>query len=182
MLNVWWKSNMAWKYWIEGLQRWKRRHSLHTTKVPISHADIIFWHQRTAQKSKRPFRVWVWKCRTTVPALWAAMQLPCLFMCLCRSSLTGVDVTAHALRCLLDCSSFLPLALDGEQTRGGFANDVLKANQPIRCHLSPPQMQKRDKVSMSRYVSVHLFFDKKIELHGCHVKRSGVYRKERTPL
>lgn len=64
MLNVWWKSNMAWKCWIEWLQRWKRHHSLHTTKVPISHADIIFWHQRTAQKSKSPFRVWVWKCRT----------------------------------------------------------------------------------------------------------------------
>lgn len=33
---------------------------------------------------------------------------------------------------------FFHTALYGEQKRGGFAEDVLKANQPIRCHLSPP--------------------------------------------
>lgn len=61
-------------------------------------------------------------------------QLPRLFMLRQCSSLTGTDVMEHALKCLLRLLFFVWRT----ETRRAFAEDVLKANQPILCHLSPP--------------------------------------------
>lgn len=111
MLNVWWKSNMAWKCWTEWLRRWKNHHSKHekrcqlamltsssdTTQIkePLQGLGMKMQDQTIrpesdvyrAVKSQRPGSVW--------------MQPPCLFMLLRRSSLKGEDVTEHALKCLL---------------------------------------------------------------------------------
>lgn len=68
------------------------------------------------------------------------MQLPSLFMNLRCSSLTGIDGTCIQVS-LKIATLFVHTALYGEQKGGGFAEDVLKANQPIWCHLSLFQKQ-----------------------------------------
>lgn len=76
----------------------------------------------------------------------------------------SLQLITHRSRCDRTCIKvflkipllFFHMAFYGEQRRGGCAEDVLKANQPIWCHLSPLQKQtnkqkrlpKKGKVSM----------------------------------
>lgn len=61
----------------------------------------------------------------------------------------SLQLIPHRSRCDRTCIKvflkiallFFHTALYGEQRRGGCAEDVLKANQPIWCHLSPLQKQ-----------------------------------------
>lgn len=121
MLNAWWKSNTAWRCWIKWQQRWKRRNLKH-----YKGADQSCWHHLLSppgyQKASLGFR---WEPKSDAER---AVQ--------CRqcSSLTGADVMEHALKCLLRLLFFVWRT----EMRRAFAEDVLKANQPLLCHLSPP--------------------------------------------
>lgn len=61
----------------------------------------------------------------------------------------SLQLITHRSRCDRTCIKvflkipllFFHMAFYGEQRRGGCAEDVLKANQPIWCHLSPLQKQ-----------------------------------------
>lgn len=102
MLNIWWKSNTAWKCWIERLRRWKWT-IWNCRKVPISHAHIIFHPE-----IKEPLQGWGLKRQDermesgsgahggSVLALQAAL----VFTDACQR---GCDGT-----CIQMCSSFLP--------------------------------------------------------------------------
>lgn len=61
---------------------------------------------------------------------------------------------------------------------GGFAEDVLKANQPIQCHLSPPQMQKKKKkVSMSSMFKCSILWYEHAVIHpSCKEERRSQMR------
>lgn len=126
MLNVWWNLTRRGNAELSGC-RDERGTIRNTTEVPISHADIILWHQHTAQKSKSPFMVWGLKmqdrttgprvrrrsCRSVPPC--RLCRQPCSFLVYsCVSAAhpsQGVNVTEHALKCLLRLLLFSPIRL-----------------------------------------------------------------------
>lgn len=140
---------------IWGVEEKSRRHTIsNTAKAPISHADIT---SVPTQCSKKPLRVlgrarWV----PSFPSLQAAVHLP-LFI---------PAPLPHVFTCLIYKESWC----EGGR-EGGFGADALKANQPTRCHLSPPTIKK---FSGWEYFSA-VFLHKKIWLFCHHFKTVSLH-------
>lgn len=80
-----------------------------TRKVLVIHADVMLWHRcgikerlRGSGMKRQDQTVADHGVKSNRRRFWRQRHsLACLFMCLGGSSLTGVDVTEHALKCLL---------------------------------------------------------------------------------
>lgn len=96
------------------------------------------------------------------------MQLPCLFMLRRCSSLKGVDVTEHALKCLLRLLCFAWRT----EMRRGCAKSQSTYSVPS---VSTPNAKEERKFPWRECFRA-VFFDKKMQLFSCHVSRSGVHR------
>lgn len=58
--------------------------------------------------------------------------------------LQAADVTEHALKCLRRLLCFCVCVCVGGEVGRHSADDAVKANQPFRCHLSPPSAQEAE--------------------------------------
>lgn len=128
-----------------------------TAKAPISHADIT---SVPTQCSKKPLRVlgrarWV----PSLPSLQAAVHFP-LFIP------APLLLIPHVFTCLIYKESWC----EGGR-EGGFRADALKANQPTRCHLSPPTIKK---FSGCEYFCA-VFLHEKIWLFSHHFKTVSLH-------